>query len=693
MHNTNWLPELRQSIAASDTLYSVLGQVNIGRNNPSGKERLVPRTLRVDASFLKNERGRVEEDFETDVNRIKALSLEADDYTVFHLAQKYGWRTAAAQNAEKGVSGFDDLRIEEAIAACGDADKYLLIKGDLTGIQDFIEADINLDIVGGAKNIAKRLRGKSFFVSAITDFLAESLLSDLNLPVWNLLFAGGGHFNLLAPDNDATRQAIKSWEKNTQTDLTQQLGGRLGLVLAVCPCEKDLLSKADAYFELLNRERDRQKYRKASDYLSVLFYPAKGAKSLGVKDFEAIGEVVPKYDFMLSIQSSAPLILGKNDEVRVVYEAADGNTLCLVKNPNVIGNFILQNSAAIEYLKVLSMNDTDFLPVGNAVIPGKTSYGFKLVGKETPKFNNGELKDFEEICEETTPEGKARYEMMSVMRLDVDDLGCIFSKGMKPAGLKQVVALSREMSFFFSGYFNHLAKLHKIYVVYSGGDDAFVVGHWYNMLHFARLLQTQFQEFAGKNPNIHFSAGIFTCDAHYPVGKFAEDSKTLLDEDAKKHPDKNRLSVFNHQISWKHFGDMLDFGEKVVQYSAVGDQKNSEKLARSIINRVLTVVKNSFYEKTELDENKNIAKRGHIRTENFYRNFANLKYLFARQGYDAKAMAEKGHLPGTIESDVIRIIVGAFNESKNNDAKTVAANDLRVALNYALYNLREPDKK
>jgi hypothetical protein len=108
---------------------------------------------------------------------------------------------------------------------------------------------------------------------------------------------------------------------------------------------------------------------------------------------------------------------------------------------------------------------------------------------------------------------------------------------------------------------------------------------------------------------------------------------------------------------------------------------------------VLTIVKNSFYEKTELNDEKQWVKRGHLKPENFYRNLANLKYLFARQGFDAKAINTHGDLPGNIEGDVIKIILNAFEESQNNNStKSVVANDLKVALNYALYSLREPNK-
>jgi CRISPR-associated protein Csm1 len=692
MHNTNWLTQLKEALNSDVGLTSIMQQVDIGAKSKGNGEKLLPRTLRVKDTFLINQKGNILAEFDADLAALRNAGLEQDDYSIFHFVQKYGWRAPSAVSSNAGVSFFDDLRIEEALAACKGSTGYRLVKGDLTGIQDFIEADINLGLVGGAKNIAKRLRGKSFFVSVMTDFLAESLLESLNLPVWNLLFAGGGHFNLLIPDDPATLQKMEDWEKSTLLDMTHQLSGLLGLVIASVPCGQDFITHADKYFDKVNKERDVMKYRKGFSFLSDLFSNTK-VKNLEQKRFEDIGKKVPKYNHLLWVKSTQNINSDNETELTLIYKSVLGQSLYLTDKPLSIKDFVQKNAANIQQVRFLSLNDTEFLQPNNILLAGRTSLGFRFVGNETPKDRHNELKDFEDITQEKGTDGKIMYEMLSVMRLDVDDLGCIFSKGLQQASLKQVVALSREMSFFFAGYFNHLARQENIYVVYSGGDDAFVVGHWKNMLRFARLLEQDFKKFVGNNPNIHFSAGIFTCDAHYPVAKFSEDAKDLLDKDAKKIQDKNAISVFNHCLKWDDFGSMIDFGETLLRYTESGNEQKGSRIARSVVNRILSVVKNSFHEKTELDESKKVVKRGYLKPETFYRNIANLKYLLARQGFDDKAMSEQGQKTGNIEGDVIKIILDAFEKSKNGDVQAIAANNLRVALNYTLYSLRKPKKE
>lgn len=79
-----------------------------------------------------------------------------------------------------------------ALAAQPDTDKLLLIGGDLPGIQ-------NMLYTIGSGGAAKALRGRSFYLSLLTDMVMRYLLHELDLPTASLLFNAGGNFLLLAP--------------------------------------------------------------------------------------------------------------------------------------------------------------------------------------------------------------------------------------------------------------------------------------------------------------------------------------------------------------------------------------------------------------------------------------------------------------------------------------------------------------
>ena len=68
----------------------------------------------------------------------------------------------------------------------------LLIGGDISGIQKFIYTI-------ASKKAAKTLRGRSFYLQLLTEAVLRFVLGELELPYTNVIYAGGGHFFLLAP--------------------------------------------------------------------------------------------------------------------------------------------------------------------------------------------------------------------------------------------------------------------------------------------------------------------------------------------------------------------------------------------------------------------------------------------------------------------------------------------------------------
>lgn len=69
---------------------------------------------------------------------------------------------------------------------------FILIGGDISGIQDFIYSI-------SSKGAAKSLKGRSFYLQILTEVIAKYVLKRLELPITNLLYVGEDHFFILAP--------------------------------------------------------------------------------------------------------------------------------------------------------------------------------------------------------------------------------------------------------------------------------------------------------------------------------------------------------------------------------------------------------------------------------------------------------------------------------------------------------------
>src|SRR5260221_13519798 len=87
----------------------------------------------------------------------------------------------------------------KALDESGWPQQGLAIEGDFAGIQGYI-----LKPVPGAKGAAKRLRGRSLQVSALTALLAEKV--EQTFPQAKIFYSAGGRFLLHAP-------ASPEWKK------------------------------------------------------------------------------------------------------------------------------------------------------------------------------------------------------------------------------------------------------------------------------------------------------------------------------------------------------------------------------------------------------------------------------------------------------------------------------------------------
>ncbi|MGC9007071.1 MAG: type III-A CRISPR-associated protein Cas10/Csm1, partial [Sulfurihydrogenibium sp.] len=166
-------------------------------------------------------------------------------------------------------------------------------------------------------------------------------------------------------------------------------------------------------------------------------------------------------------------------------------------------------------------------------------------------------------------------ERIGILRMDVDNLGRIFSEGLKgKISISRISTLSRMMDLFFTGYLNTLCLedtaekndiLQKVnsmyYIVYAGGDDLFIIGPWNYLLEFAKKINQAFREYTATNTDITLSAGYVQTKPKYPIRISAELSARA--EEVSKTSGKNRITAFKNTIQWERFKDALDKSEKL----------------------------------------------------------------------------------------------------------------------------------
>lgn len=699
------------------------------------------------------------------INEIERLGyvnhLSEAAYGLYHLLMTHTSRVPASVYPQyRDVSYFDHARTLAGIVNClshpdnpNQAEQFVLIKGDLSGIQKFIYSQIDLSEAGATEKTAKKLRGRSFYVSYLTDLVASRFLAQFQLNQANILYAGGGHFLMFAPAVSGWEAQIAQLTAKLNQSILQQIESRISFVVGAVPCGQDLFQNTSLYIKQVNDDLNVRKKRKHGGYLNHIFAPDRRYnKPDSFRTDLCIGKNLPKTKWMAEVACSTNLsgkisnqdvhwVDGWNDnQVFLFRESAQGEVRADRIMSFVKGLIERVGADAISSITLRRLNETGHLIDADSLydqlsdLPFPVYLGFKLIGIYAPiqKYSNDQIMEFGKLMEKVSlPEDdpvkthwyghstlrnssfdeSLEYHKLAVMRLDIDNLGKVFAFGMgENVPFALTATLSREFDLFFSGYMNHLARQYCLYTTYSGGDDAFVVGGWLNILHFAYRLREDFRRFAGHNPNLTLSAGIFLCDEHYPVAKFAARAEEA-EKDAKGYhpsnyepegsegettkpvPVKDAVSVFGHTLPWEQYGNMLEISQYILAcLPAGGENDEAKRFSRLLIHKIHRLIKAS------------IDKKGRLLPQKMYRNGTQLKYLVARRSDDFKSeglkTAPQDFADESIEAIIKGLISGFIHhfsprdkaKPSNGFANPIKARilaDLKVPTQYVLMKTRK----
>lgn len=571
--------------------------------------------------------------------------------TIYYLLEKYTWCIpSAVYRNEPDVSLFDHLKTTAAIAIClydfensnnSNNDKeFLLVSGDISGIQNFIYKITQSE---GVRGISKMLRGRSFYVSLIADIVAEKIISEVTLYSANILFCSGGMFQLLLPNTMIANDKLDNVIDLTNNWLMETFTGELSLIVEKLPLSR--LDIVNNYSECLAKLNDKITCGKKQKFKKLLFqnniecpFVIKTAKSeKGEKltlcracnltlisktnepqicamceTHKKIGEWLTKTKVIVYAKDSIQAFNNFNcmvdfDTIGKVYLLSDHEINTLSNNIND------ENIIEIRFVNTTEIKFGGFCFLGNTVPLAKENISFRRDSQEDFDYNEGEILDFETIAYLSTGD-----KHLGLLKMDVDHLGLIFSLGLesttnnspKLKSISRISNISRMINWFFSGYVNKICDMvfecwHKetnceikdkisqiFYISYSGGDDLLIIGPWSEIPKLAKEIRSEFKKFTCNNNNIDLSAGVVLVKPKFPMGKAAILCREEL-EKSKKH--RGSITIFGDTVMWQKetnhkedvtFDELLEFGENLF-YCLVLDETN-KKLPRKFLHDLIT---------------------------------------------------------------------------------------------------------
>ncbi len=554
--------------------------------------------------------------------------------TFYYLMEKYTSKVlSAGYLSHPDISLFDHSRITAALSVCfeeGDENKEcLLVKGDLSGIQSYIYNGIT-----EMTDIAKRLRGRSFTIQLLSELITNLFLEQLNLFEANLIYNGGGHFLLLTPNNPRVLDVLNKLENRVNESLFYEYTGRIYLILETVECSgKEFINDfRNIYIKLDNKLNERKKKKGRENFVNLFSnsFTAKEfrEKEKKIEDLEkSIGSILPKSNFL--VLSKKHFDKSESSDFKLFHVKGIEYVAYLCKNIKAVETLI--SNLEGELNRIISINETNFLKELDRSIFKNSIRGFRFIGNYLPLGKNDEPISFEDLAEVYSK----NYPLLGIMRMDVDNLGAIFSFGLREKNElekkytpSRVANLSRELNWFFTGYINEIAKEFEIYIAYSGGDDVFVVGNWYQVVKFSSKLRNELNEFVCKNQHLSASAGIIFTKPNFPISQSAllAGAQEKLAKNTKPRLEKNKVGVLDIQLTWEEFDEFITYADELVDF--LNTEEGKKVIPRSFLYNLYSVTNDIN------DRNGKISMKKLIRAKRM------LHYMFARRKVNANILEQ-----------------------------------------------------
>ncbi len=438
-------------------------------------------------------------------------------------------------------------------------EKYLLVGGDLSGIQRFIYTLTS-------KEALKTVRGRSFYLELLMEAVVQRLVERLDLCASCIVYNGGGGFYLLAPNTRKVKEGLDREKQMINEWLYSKFGLSLYLAIAYVPLKgadfdrkegrlgeawgklRELTGREKGQkwaFMLIDRYDELFKPRACEDECVICHQPVAGKEKCDV-----CSQMIEMGEKLVAGESSASSREPGGKKLYQVTSASDYDIGVLdeyfysfkkpAKEENIVRIYLLEELWQLQ--------------------PGYTVKNF-------PAAIYVHQKEMEKLVEDATG-----FKKLGVLRMDVDRLGKIFSSGLKGRmTFARLSDLSERLNLYFKYYlpwlienriespltFNPLKKYNAINLIYSGGDDLFMLGTWDSVLDVAWMIYADFKRYTGYNPHISLSGGYVLVDEKMAFYRMAEAAGS--EEKRAKDNGRDSLALFGHALKWSSINCL--FGE------------------------------------------------------------------------------------------------------------------------------------
>lgn len=486
-------------------------------------------------------------------------------------------------------------------------EKFLLVQGDFFGIQNFIFSEGSQT----QKRAAKLLRGRSFYVSLLSELAALKVLEALDLPSTSQVVNAAGKFLIVAPNTPETIEKLQAVQGQIDGWFIEHTYGQSGVGLAWLPAAgrdfKQSSESVSPFRALMKKLFEQLEAAKLQRYKLCGGAPAEAVFNGFLERFEhgecridgrSPGTVELEKDVWVSALAADQIDTGKwlasYKRVLITRDSLSHQTLRLP----ILGyrvNFTQGEEDTGKFGEAARSGNLlrawDFSLPEAADAPLWNGYARRHINAYIPRFgemnaweadryqgienpedfdrDKNEIKTLNHLARDDRHlDENNRWigtEALMTLKGDVDNLGQIFQTGLENPTFAKMAGLSRQINAFFAVYLPWLCarEYPNTYTVFAGGDDFFLVGPWHSTLKLAQRMKDEFRRYVAENPDIHFSAGLSMTKPGMPIRQLAALAEEALDIAKTHRPNKhlpapkNTATCFGQTVSWADFDQLM----------------------------------------------------------------------------------------------------------------------------------------
>ena len=464
---------------------------------------------------------------------------------------------------------------------------FLLVSADISGIQPFIYAI-------PSKGALKSLRGRSFYLEILLENIVDEILAACGISRSALLYTGGGHFYLLLPNTEDVQNILARCHTEVNNWMLEHFGSSLYLAMAWTACTGAELAgqgTQEAFRRVSEGLSAEKLCRYSEEQLAAMFMPESDWNKTRDKEREcavcrtSTAHLMP-YPADPSIEACAMCSHLLKFGERILTK----NAFCVSAERGAEA-LSLPGIGRTLYLTAEELDDVDRLSykieriyAKNAAYTGDLPAAHLWLGDYSAR-EDGSVLEMERLARRSGGAEDSRgIPRIGVMRADVDNLGAAFLAGFPAAyaTMTRTAALSQRLSLFFKHYINDICHgkfsthfslfgrekkaARDVHIVYSGGDDVFLLGAWDDIVELAVDLRGAFSRFtSGK---LHFSAGLGFFKDKCPIAEMARrtgelESRAKDRRDVDGRPKKDSVALFGAVMEGR---SRADFEERAQVY-------------------------------------------------------------------------------------------------------------------------------